>query len=144
MKQSSEGTYFKDNDIKVWVEACVISFKISTRLRFLVSFFEASIKVFSCSCPPPSPFFPFEYIVYPFPGICCFGDVFLLSRSSEDELTFWEMLKDRLKASRARKLLQKKAALKEEKKAAALAAGLDWHSDDANDESEVILMRIFI
>ncbi|TYG42602.1 hypothetical protein ES288_D12G270100v1 [Gossypium darwinii] len=43
---------------------------------------------------------------------------------------------DRLKASRARKLLQKKAALKEEKKAAALAAGLDWHSDDANDESE--------
>lgn len=54
------------------------------------------------------------------------------------------MLKDRLKASRARKLLQKKAALKEEKKAAALAAGLDWHSDDANDESEVILMRIFI
>ncbi|KAH1075125.1 hypothetical protein J1N35_027453 [Gossypium stocksii] len=43
---------------------------------------------------------------------------------------------DRIKASRARKLLQKKAALKEEKKAAALAAGLDWHSDDANDESE--------
>ncbi|KAK5777673.1 General transcription factor 3C polypeptide 3 [Gossypium arboreum] len=43
---------------------------------------------------------------------------------------------DRLKASRARKLLQKKAALKEEKKAAALAAGLDWHSDDANNESE--------
>ncbi|XWS11537.1 hypothetical protein CRYUN_Cryun37aG0006800 [Craigia yunnanensis] len=43
---------------------------------------------------------------------------------------------DRLKASRARKLLQKKAALKEEKKAAAIAAGLDWHSDDTNDESE--------
>ncbi|XVE89357.1 hypothetical protein DITRI_Ditri19aG0195700 [Diplodiscus trichospermus] len=43
---------------------------------------------------------------------------------------------DRLKASRARKLLQKKAALKEEKKAAAIAAGLEWHSDDTNDESE--------
>ncbi|XVF75058.1 hypothetical protein PTKIN_Ptkin13bG0158500 [Pterospermum kingtungense] len=44
---------------------------------------------------------------------------------------------DRLKASRARKLLQKKAALKEEKKAVAIAAGFDWHSDDdTNDESE--------
>ncbi|XP_021299995.1 general transcription factor 3C polypeptide 3 isoform X2 [Herrania umbratica] len=43
---------------------------------------------------------------------------------------------DRMKASRARKLLQRKAALKEEKKAAAIAAGLDWQSDDANDKSE--------
>ncbi|XWS18018.1 hypothetical protein CRYUN_Cryun32bG0006100 [Craigia yunnanensis] len=43
---------------------------------------------------------------------------------------------DRMKASRARKLLQKKAALKEEKKAVAIAAGLDWLSDDTNDESE--------
>lgn len=48
-------------------------------------------------------------------------------------LFFW----DRLKAARARKLLQKKAALKEEKKAAALAAGLDWQSDDSDDEPRV-------
>ncbi|OMO77504.1 General transcription factor 3C polypeptide [Corchorus olitorius] len=47
-----------------------------------------------------------------------------------------QCFKDRLKASRARKLLQKKAALKEEKKAAAIAAGLDWQSDEENDESE--------
>ncbi|GKV35145.1 hypothetical protein SLEP1_g43450 [Rubroshorea leprosula] len=43
---------------------------------------------------------------------------------------------DRLKASRAKKLLQKKAALKEEKKAAAKAAGVDWHSDNDNDNDE--------
>lgn len=48
-------------------------------------------------------------------------------------LFFW----DRLKAVRARKLLQKKAALKEEKKAAALAAGLDWQSDESDDEPSV-------
>lgn len=40
----------------------------------------------------------------------------------------------RLKASRARKLLQKK----EEQKAAARAAGIDWHSDNTDDESPVI------
>ncbi|XP_042494489.1 general transcription factor 3C polypeptide 3 isoform X2 [Macadamia integrifolia] len=41
---------------------------------------------------------------------------------------------DLSKAARAKKSLQKKAALKEEKKAAALAAGLDWQSDDSDDE----------
>ncbi|XP_039051703.1 uncharacterized protein LOC120193213 [Hibiscus syriacus] len=41
-----------------------------------------------------------------------------------------------MKAARARRMLQNKAALKEEKKAAAIAAGLDWHSDDGNDETE--------
>lgn len=40
-----------------------------------------------------------------------------------------------LKASRAKRLLQKKAARKEAKKAAALAAGQDWLSDDSDDES---------
>lgn len=40
-----------------------------------------------------------------------------------------------LKATRARKALQKKAALKEEKRAAVLAAGMEWHSDDSDDES---------
>lgn len=40
-----------------------------------------------------------------------------------------------LKATRARKSLQKKAALKEEKRAAVFAAGMDWHSDDSDDES---------
>ncbi|OVA19138.1 Tetratricopeptide repeat-containing domain [Macleaya cordata] len=40
-----------------------------------------------------------------------------------------------LKATRARKSLQKKAAMKEEKKAAVIAAGLDWHSEDSDEES---------
>ncbi|CAA3015048.1 general transcription factor 3C polypeptide 3 isoform X1 [Olea europaea subsp. europaea] len=38
------------------------------------------------------------------------------------------------KASRAKRLLRKKATIKEEKKAAALAAGIDWKSDDSDDE----------
>ncbi|XAR55675.1 hypothetical protein NMG60_11035825 [Bertholletia excelsa] len=42
---------------------------------------------------------------------------------------------DLSKASRAKRLLQKKATLKEAKKAAALAAGLDWKSDDSDDDS---------
>eukprot|EP00268_Persea_americana_P022843 TRINITY_DN22629_c0_g1_i7.p1 TRINITY_DN22629_c0_g1~~TRINITY_DN22629_c0_g1_i7.p1 ORF type:complete len:844 (+),score=156.18 TRINITY_DN22629_c0_g1_i7:468-2999(+) len=46
-----------------------------------------------------------------------------------------------LKAARARKLLQKKAALKEEKKAAALAAGLDWQSDESDDEPSPKVLR---
>ncbi|KAK6919823.1 Tetratricopeptide repeat [Dillenia turbinata] len=41
---------------------------------------------------------------------------------------------DRLKATRAKKSLQKKAALKEEKKAAVQAAGFEWCSDDSDDE----------
>lgn len=59
--------------------------------------------------------------------LCCF---------CVDHLTFL-IFWDRLKAARARKLLQKKAALKEEKKAAALAAGLDWQSDESDDEPSV-------
>lgn len=47
---------------------------------------------------------------------------------------------NRSKASRAKKLLQKKEALREEKRAAALAAGIDWKSDDSDDEPPV---RIF-
>ncbi|KAK2648210.1 hypothetical protein Ddye_015699 [Dipteronia dyeriana] len=39
-----------------------------------------------------------------------------------------------LKASRAKKLLEKKDKLKQEKKALADAAGVDWHSDDSDDE----------
>ncbi|XP_009781369.1 uncharacterized protein LOC107832204 isoform X1 [Nicotiana tabacum] len=42
---------------------------------------------------------------------------------------------DLSKAARARKLLQKKEMLKEAKKAAALAAGADWKSDDSDSES---------
>ncbi|KAG9455032.1 hypothetical protein H6P81_007936 [Aristolochia fimbriata] len=41
---------------------------------------------------------------------------------------------DLLKATRARKSLQKMEAVREERKAAALAAGLDWRSDDSDDE----------
>ena len=47
------------------------------------------------------------------------------------------MLWDRSKASRAKKLLQKKATRKEERKAAAMAAGVDWYSDESDDESPV-------
>lgn len=42
---------------------------------------------------------------------------------------------DLSKASRAKKLLQKKATRKEERKAAAMAAGVDWYSDESDDES---------
>ncbi|KAF8404012.1 hypothetical protein HHK36_008888 [Tetracentron sinense] len=52
--------------------------------------------------------------------------------------TCWEPM---LKAARAKKSLQKKAALKEEKKAAALAAGLDWQSDDSDDEPKQQALR---
>ncbi|GAB4833083.1 hypothetical protein Ancab_007142 [Ancistrocladus abbreviatus] len=41
----------------------------------------------------------------------------------------------RSKANRAKRLLEKKATLKEEKKSAALAAGLDWESDDSDEEA---------
>ncbi|RDX98421.1 General transcription factor 3C polypeptide 3, partial [Mucuna pruriens] len=43
---------------------------------------------------------------------------------------------DLLKASRAKKLLQKKAIQKEKKKAEALASGIDWLSDDSDDEPQ--------
>ncbi|KAI3898536.1 hypothetical protein MKW92_031125 [Papaver armeniacum] len=46
-----------------------------------------------------------------------------------------------LKASRAKKALQKKAALKEERKAAVIAAGLDWQSDDSDEESPQQALR---
>ncbi|CAK9164964.1 unnamed protein product [Ilex paraguariensis] len=41
---------------------------------------------------------------------------------------------DLSKAARARKLLQKKSALKEQMKAKVLAASLDWQSEDSDDE----------
>ncbi|KAH0977417.1 hypothetical protein GBA52_027136 [Prunus armeniaca] len=41
---------------------------------------------------------------------------------------------DLLKAARAKKLLQKKAKVKEEKRAEAMAAGVDWQSDDSGDD----------
>ncbi|KAL5129827.1 putative calcium-transporting ATPase 13, plasma membrane-type [Glycine soja] len=41
-----------------------------------------------------------------------------------------------LKASRAKKLLQKKAMEKEKRKAEALASGIDWLSDDSDDEPQ--------
>ncbi|CAJ1933813.1 unnamed protein product [Sphenostylis stenocarpa] len=42
----------------------------------------------------------------------------------------------RLKASRAKKLLQKMAIEKEKRKAEALASGIDWLSDDSDDEPQ--------
>lgn len=42
---------------------------------------------------------------------------------------------DLLKATRAKKVLRKKEALREEKKSAALAAGVDWESEDSEDDS---------
>ncbi|KAF7824751.1 general transcription factor 3C polypeptide 3 [Senna tora] len=44
---------------------------------------------------------------------------------------------DLLKASRAKKKLQQKAILKEKRKAEALAAGIDWISDESDDEPQV-------
>ena len=41
------------------------------------------------------------------------------------------------KAARAKKVLQKRAALKEAKQAEALAVGCDYNSDDSDDESQV-------
>jgi len=46
----------------------------------------------------------------------------------------------RSKASRAKKLLQKKAIEKERKKAEAVASGIDWLSDDSDDEPQVICL----
>ncbi|XP_057443051.1 uncharacterized protein LOC130734588 [Lotus japonicus] len=43
---------------------------------------------------------------------------------------------DLLKASRAKKLLEKKAMEKEKRKAEALASGVDWLSDDSDDEPQ--------
>ncbi|KAK7303705.1 hypothetical protein RJT34_14618 [Clitoria ternatea] len=43
---------------------------------------------------------------------------------------------DLSKASRAKKLLQKKAIQKEKRKAEALALGIDWLSDDSDDEPQ--------
>ncbi|XP_047955109.1 general transcription factor 3C polypeptide 3-like isoform X1 [Salvia hispanica] len=45
------------------------------------------------------------------------------------------------KAARAKKVLQKKAALKEAKRAEALAAGCDYNSDDSDDESQQVSME---
>ncbi|XP_044463688.1 general transcription factor 3C polypeptide 3 isoform X2 [Mangifera indica] len=48
---------------------------------------------------------------------------------------------DLVKAVRAKKLLQKRAMLKEEKKALAMAAGVEWHSDDTDDDSPQEVIR---
>ncbi|KAG6401129.1 hypothetical protein SASPL_137974 [Salvia splendens] len=45
------------------------------------------------------------------------------------------------KAARAKKELQKKAALEEAKRAEALAAGCDYNSDDSDDESQEVSME---
>ncbi|TQD90331.1 hypothetical protein C1H46_024098 [Malus baccata] len=41
---------------------------------------------------------------------------------------------DLLKAAKAKKLLQKKAKVKEDKRAEAMASGVDWQSDDSDDD----------
>ncbi|CAN6707718.1 unnamed protein product [Malus baccata var. baccata] len=41
---------------------------------------------------------------------------------------------DMLKAAKAKKLLQKKAKVKEDKRAEAMASGVDWQSDDSDDD----------
>ncbi|KAH7657997.1 TPR-like protein [Dioscorea alata] len=60
----------------------------------------------------------------------------LLEEGKEDEaIGVLSPPKDLLKASRAKKSLQKKAVIREEKKVAALAAGMDWQSDNSEDET---------
>lgn len=41
-------------------------------------------------------------------------------------------------------MLQKKEALREEKRAAALAAGVEWKSDESDDEPPVRILVCFI
>lgn len=48
---------------------------------------------------------------------------------------------DRRKASRAKRVLQRRSELKEEKKTKTLAAGLDWKSEDSDDEFRVSLHK---
>nr|GMD79961.1 general transcription factor 3C polypeptide 3-like isoform X1 [Ipomoea batatas] len=48
---------------------------------------------------------------------------------------------DRRKASRAKRVLQRRSELKEEKKTKILAAGLDWKSEDSDDEFRVSLHK---
>ncbi|GAB2286529.1 hypothetical protein Dimus_020927 [Dionaea muscipula] len=48
---------------------------------------------------------------------------------------------DMTKACRAKKILEKKATLKEGKKLAALAAGLDWESNDSDEEALELPVR---
>ncbi|XP_021730622.1 uncharacterized protein LOC110697559 isoform X3 [Chenopodium quinoa] len=48
----------------------------------------------------------------------------------------------KLKANRAIKLLKKRAMSKEKKISAAMAAGLDWGSDDSKDEVPVIIVHL--
>jgi len=49
-----------------------------------------------------------------------------------------------LKASRAKKLLEEKAIEKEKRKAEAVASGIDWRSDDSDDdELQVICLLLF-
>ncbi|KAI3758741.1 hypothetical protein L6452_06312 [Arctium lappa] len=43
----------------------------------------------------------------------------------------------RSKVARAKRLLQKKEKEREEKRAAALSTGAEWHSDNSDDESPV-------
>lgn len=61
----------------------------------------------------------------------------LVTKLKEFLLLFYTI---RLKASRAKKLLQKKAIQKEKRKAEALASGIDWLSDDSDDEPRVICL----
>lgn len=55
----------------------------------------------------------------------------------KNELLFLLCLHFRLKASRAMKLLKKRATTKEEKISAAMAAGVDWESDDSETDVPV-------
>ncbi|XP_028782473.1 general transcription factor 3C polypeptide 3 [Neltuma alba] len=48
---------------------------------------------------------------------------------------------DLVKASRAKKKLQEKAILKEKRKAEALAAGMDWISDESDDEPGYVSLK---
>lgn len=48
-----------------------------------------------------------------------------------------------MKASRAKKALEEKAIEKEKRKAEAAASGIDWRSDDSDDELQVICLLLF-
>nr|GMD82396.1 general transcription factor 3C polypeptide 3-like isoform X1 [Ipomoea batatas] len=59
-------------------------------------------------------------------------------------LVYWSLTSEgpkKRKASRAKRVLQRRSELKEEKKTKILAAGLDWKSEDSDDEFRVSLHK---
>lgn len=81
--------------------------------------------------------FPHQHYEFIVTSAFCFP--FFAAHSVEQVITHFLLMhcNNRSKAARAKRLLRKRETLREEKKAAALAAGVDWKSDNSDDESPV-------